>query len=338
MTAEKPKKRGLGRGLDALFGEAGGGYGEDQTDAGGFDPAEAAAVAGAVTGDAPADEALADAPRASKLVPIELIRPNPDQPRKRFDDAAIDGLVDSIKSQGVLQPLLVRRDPTQTNGYQIVAGERRWRACQRAQLHEVPVLIKDLSDSDALEIALIENIHREDLTVLEEAEGYQRLMDEFGHTQEALARGVGKSRSHIANLLRLLGLPEEVKSMLDDGLLSAGHARALIGATDATALAHEIVKKGLNVRQTEKLVQDAKAGAGMKRIKKAVAEKDPDTRALEQRLGDSLGLKVDITVKDGADGGETGKITIHFNDFDQLDEVAERLSAARAAAREDVEM
>ncbi|MEQ8604947.1 MAG: ParB/RepB/Spo0J family partition protein [Marivibrio sp.] len=331
MTAEKPKKRGLGRGLDALFGEAGGGYGEDQTDASAFDPAEAAAVTGG-------DDAFAGAPRASKLVPIELIRPNPDQPRKRFDDAAIDGLVDSIKSQGVLQPLLVRRDPNQTNGYQIVAGERRWRACQRAQLHEVPVLIKDLSDADSLEIALIENIHREDLTVLEEAEGYQRLMDEFGHTQDALAKAVGKSRSHIANLLRLLGLPEEVKSMLDDGLLSAGHARALIGASDAAGLAHEIVKKGLNVRQTEKLVQDAKAGVGMKRLKKAVAEKDPDTRALERRLGDSLGLKVDIAVKGAADGGEAGKITIHFNDFDQLDDVAGRLSAVRAAAREDVEM
>jgi ParB family chromosome partitioning protein len=330
MTAEKPKKRGLGRGLDALFGEDGG-YDAARPDAPGLDQADAAAITG--------EEALEAGPRASKMVPIELVRPNPTQPRKRFDDTAIDGLVESIKSQGVLQPLLVRRDPGQANGYQIVAGERRWRAAQRAQLHEIPVIIKDLSDVDALEIALIENIHREDLTVLEEAEGYQRLMDEFGHTQDALAKAVGKSRSHIANLLRLLGLPEEVKSMLDDGLLSAGHARALIGHSDAAAIAHEVVKKGLNVRQTEKLAQDAKPQSGMKRLKKAIAEKDPDTRALEQRLGDALGLKVDIDLKAGSDGdGESGKLVVHFSDFDQLDEVAERLSAARAAARGDTEM
>lgn len=325
---EKTKKRGLGRGLDALFGDAGGGYGEDQTDRTGFDADEAAAVVG--------DEALAAGPRASKLVPIELIRPNPNQPRKRFDDAAIDGLVESIKSQGVLQPLLVRRDPAQANGYQIVAGERRWRAAQRAQLHEAPVLIKELSDADALEIALIENIHREDLTALEEAEGYQRLMEEFGHSQEALAKSIGKSRSHIANMLRLLGLPEEVKSMLDDGLLSAGHARALLGAADPVALAHQVVKKGLNVRQTEKLVQDAKPQSGLKKLKRAIAEKDPDTRALEQRLGDSLGLKVEIDIK--GDAGEAGRITVHFSDLDQLDAVADRLSARVAQASADTEM
>ncbi|MCR9219452.1 MAG: ParB/RepB/Spo0J family partition protein [Alphaproteobacteria bacterium] len=325
---EKTKKRGLGRGLDALFGDAGGGYGEDQTDRTGFDADEAAAVVG--------DDALAAGPRASKLVPIELIRPNPNQPRKRFDDAAIDGLVDSIKSQGVLQPLLVRRDPAQANGYQIVAGERRWRAAQRAQLHEAPVLIKELSDADALEIALIENIHREDLTALEEAEGYQRLMDEFGHSQEALAKAIGKSRSHIANMLRLLGLPEEVKSMLDDGLLSAGHARALLGAADPVALAHQVVKKGLNVRQTEKLVQDAKPQSGLKKLKRAIGDKDPDTRALEQRLGDTLGLKVEIDIK--GDAGEAGRITVHFSDLDQLDEVADRLSARVAPASADTEM
>lgn len=352
MTAEKPKKRGLGRGLDALFGEsalddpqpvgpeagedtaAGGGQGA--TNAGGSGAGRSQAAADPFGGD---DGALAEGPRASKLVPIELIRPNPEQPRKRFDDAAIDGLVDSIKSQGVLQPLLVRRDPTQANGYQIVAGERRWRAAQRAQLHEVPVLIKDLSDADALEIALIENIHREDLTVLEEAEGYQRLMDEFGHTQDALAKGVGKSRSHVANLLRLLALPDEIKSMLDDNLLSAGHARALLGHADAVRLAHEVVKKGLNVRQTEKLAQESKPQSGMRRLKKAIADKDPDTRALEQRLGDSLGLKVAIDLKGaGEDGAESGKVTVHFDDFDQLDEVAARLSRGPDGSSDDTEM
>ncbi|MBP5858150.1 ParB/RepB/Spo0J family partition protein [Marivibrio halodurans] len=345
MTAEKPKKRGLGRGLDALFGESA--LEEAQpvsppaASEGGGTPAAASSLTGAggYGGATPfgAGDALDGGPRASKLVPIELIRPNPDQPRKRFDDAAIDGLVESIKSQGVLQPLLVRRDPGQANGYQIVAGERRWRAAQRAQLHEVPVLIKDLSDSDALEIALIENIHREDLTVLEEAEGYQRLMDEFGHTQEALAKGVGKSRSHVANLLRLLGLPDELKSMLDDGLISAGHARALLGHSDAVAIAHEVVKKGLNVRQTEKLAQESKPQSGMKRLKKAIAEKDPDTRALEQRLGDSLGLKVAIDLKD-AESGESGKVTVHFDDFDQLDDVAARLSRGPDGSSDDTEM
>lgn len=316
---DKPKKRGLGRGLDALFGEEGG-YNVDE---GGVAPAPGN----------PGD--LEAGPRASKTVPIELIRPNPEQPRKRFDDTAIDSLVESIKQQGVLQPLLVRQDPGQANGYQIVAGERRWRAAQRAQLHEVPVLIKDLSDSDALEIALIENIHREDLTPLEESEGYQRLMDEFGHTQDALARAVGRSRSHIANMLRLLTLPEEVKSMLDDGQLSAGHARALIGVTDAEAIAHEVVKKGLNVRQTEKLVQSAKPQSGMQRLKKAITEKDPDTRALEQRLSDSLGVKVEIDIKSG---GEKGRLVVHFSDYDQLDDVAERLGTSPAASKAETEM
>jgi ParB family chromosome partitioning protein len=339
MAAEKAKKRGLGRGLDALFGENSG-YEESRQGGGGpLGDGEAAAITGADVPDrTPSDDAgRGDGLRASKMVAIELVRPNPEQPRKRFDDAAIDGLVQSIKSQGVLQPLLVRRDPANPQGFQIVAGERRWRASQRAQLHEVPVIIKDLSDTDALEIALIENIHREDLTVLEEAEGYQRLMDEFGHTQEALARAVGKSRSHIANLLRMLSLPEEVKSMLDDGLLSAGHARALIGHSEAAVIAHTVVKKGLNVRQTEKLAQDTKPQTGMRRLKKAITEKDPDTRALEQRLGDSLGLKVDIDLK-GAEGSETGRLTVHFSNYDQLDDVAELLSAARAAAHSDTEM
>ena len=195
-------------------------------------------------------------PSGQQTIAIEFLKANPDQPRKRFDEAAIDGLVKSIEKQGILQPILVRKHPNLEDHYEIVAGERRWRAAQRAQLHEVPVTIKELSNKETLEIALIENIHREDLTSLEEAEGYQRLMDEFSYTQEELSKSVGKSRSHIANMLRLLGLSDEIKSMIDDGLLSAGHGRALVSADTADELAHEIIAKDLNVRQTEKLVQE----------------------------------------------------------------------------------
>ncbi|MEQ8830727.1 MAG: ParB/RepB/Spo0J family partition protein [Alphaproteobacteria bacterium] len=323
-AAEDTRKRGLGRGLSALFGEdgdMGGGYSEP-------------------------------AVRTSKTVPIEFLRPNPSQPRKRFDEAAIDGLVDSIRQQGVLQPLLVRPHPDDANAYEIVAGERRWRAAQRAQLHEVPVVIKELSDSDTLEIALIENIHREDLTPLEEAEGYQRLIEEFGHTQEVLAKAVGKSRSHVANMLRLLGLPEELKSLLDDGLITSGHARALLGASNAEALAQDIVKKGLNVRQTEKLVQDSKPNAartetGMRKLKgriegstgtgggaaAAPAEKDPNTAAMERSLSDLMGMTVSI---DLMGGGESGRLSIGFDNFDQLDDVIERLNRGGVPAKADI--
>lgn len=293
MAAEETKRRtNLGRGLSALLGE-----------------------------DEP-DFTAVDQVRSSKTIPIEFLKANPDQPRKRFDEAAIDGLVKSIEEQGILQPLLVRRHPTQENYYEIVAGERRWRAAQRAQLHEVPVIVKDLSDNDTLEIALIENIHREDLTPLEEAEGYQRLMDEFSHTQEALSKAVGKSRSHIANTLRLLGLSDEIKSMIDDGLLSAGHGRALIGSDRAEDLAHEVIAKGLNVRQTEKLVQESKGnGKAMAKIKKVI-QRDPNVLALETSLSDNLGLRVEIAAK-----GEKGKLTVHYDNLEQLDGVIARLNA-----------
>lgn len=326
-AAEDTRKRGLGRGLSALFGE------EDD-----------------MGGNAAYSE---PATRTSKTVPIEFLRPNPTQPRKRFDEAAIDGLVDSIRQQGVLQPLLVRPHPDDANAYEIVAGERRWRAAQRAQLHEVPVVIKELSDSDTLEIALIENIHREDLTPLEESEGYQRLIEEFGHTQDALAKAVGKSRSHVANMLRLLSLPEELKSLLDDGLISTGHARALLGASNADALAQEVVKKGLNVRQTEKLVQDSKPNAsrtesGMRKLKgriegsdnsgaasasAAPAEKDANTVAMERSLTDLLGMTVTIDLKGG---GEAGRLSVAFENFDQLDDVIERLNRGGHTAKAEV--
>lgn len=299
MAAEETKRRhGLGRGLSALLGD-----------------------------DLPADSDVGEeALRLSKMVPVEFLKANPDQPRKRFDDSAIEGLVNSVKEKGILQPILVRRHPTQTNAYEIVAGERRWRAAQRAQLHEVPVLIKDLSDSDTLELALIENIHREDLTPLEEAEGYQRLIDEFQHTQDALAKVLGKSRSHIANTMRLLQLPDEIKSMIDDGLLTAGHGRALIGISNAEDLAHEVIKKGLNVRQTEKLAKQGRPEKALKKIRKAV-DRDPNVEALEHSLAENLGMKVHIE-----DKGSKGKLTIEYSSLDQLDEVIERLSGMRAAA------
>ena len=292
-AADDARRKGLGRGLSALLGDE-----EQET-----------------TGQ--------DIGRPTKAVPIEFIVANPTQPRKRFDEAAIDGLVESVREKGVLQPILVRPHPTETNVYQIVAGERRWRAAQRAKIHEVPVLIKDLSDRDTLEIALVENIHREDLTPIEEAEGYQRLMDEFSHTQEALANAVGKSRSHIANMLRLLGLPEEIKSMVDDGLISAGHARALIGAANAEELAHQVVQQELSVRQTEKLAQAAKQNpvdAAMGKIAKAVDQRDPDTVALESSLSSTLGLRVQLKGK-----GESGSVTIHYSTLEQLDSLLEKL-------------
>lgn len=297
-AAEETRRKGLGRGLSALLGDD-----------------EAPAVE---------TESAEPATRPTKTVPIEFITANPKQPRKRFDDAAIDGLVESVREKGILQPILVRPHPTETNVYEIVAGERRWRAAQRAKLHEIPVLVRDLSDRDTLEIALVENIHREDLTPLEEAEGYQRLIDEFSHTQDALANAIGKSRSHIANMLRLLSLPEEVKSMVDDGLLTAGHARALLGTPNAEDLAHIVVKKELSVRQTEKLAQNAKQGPMnnvVDKIGKAVDRRDADTIALEKSLTDHLGLKVELK---GA--GETGAVVIHYKSLDQLDGLLERLN------------
>lgn len=297
-AAEETRRKGLGRGLSALLGDD-----------------EAPTVE---------TETAEPATRPTKTVPIEFITANPKQPRKRFDDAAIDGLVESVREKGILQPILVRPHPTETNVYEIVAGERRWRAAQRAKLHEIPVLVRDLSDRDTLEIALVENIHREDLTPLEEAEGYQRLIDEFSHTQDALANAIGKSRSHIANMLRLLSLPEEVKSMVDDGLLTAGHARALLGTPNAEDLAHIVVKKELSVRQTEKLAQNAKQGPMnnvVDKIGKAVDRRDADTIALEKSLTDHLGLKVELK---GA--GETGAVVIHYKSLDQLDGLLERLN------------
>ena len=301
--AEDTRKRGLGRGLSALFGD------EEGADA--FSPELDGAQA-----------------RSAKTVPIEYLRPNPGQPRKRFDEGAIDGLVESIRQQGILQPLLVRAHPDDANAYEIVAGERRWRAAQRAQLHEVPVIVKDLTDTETLEIALIENIHREDLTPLEEAEGYQRLIEEFGHTQDALAKSVGKSRSHVANMLRLSALPDDVRAHVIEGRLSMGHARALLSADDPKKLAEEIIAKGLSVRDTEKAVNSkpkpssSKKGSAPADGKPAAPRKvDADTKSLENDLEAALGLAVAIEHQ----GKKGGTVTITYDTLDQLDDVCRRL-------------
>lgn len=263
-------------------------------------------------------EAFVEAEKARdpRSVPIERIRPGGFQPRRRFDDSEMDALVASVRDKGVLQPILVRQI-SGSDDYELVAGERRWRAAQVAQLHEIPVVIKELSDQDALEIALIENLQRESLTPVEEAEAFQRLIDEFSHTQDALSKVLGRSRSHVANTLRLLGLPEQVKEMIDAGTLTAGHARALIGVSNAVEVAKLIIAKDLNVRQVEALVKRAKAGP---RPHQAPA-KDPDTRALENELSSMLGLKVHIRFK--ASGGT---LSISYKTLEQLDDVLHRLN------------
>ena len=292
MPAEQGKRRNLGRGLSALFG------------------------------DESADYASLDQLRLSKMVPIELLSPGKFQPRQLFDDKAMASLVVSIREKGVLEPILVRRHSDQVNAFEIVAGERRWRAAQIAKLHEVPVVIKDLPDRDALEIALVENIHREDLTVLEEAEAYQRLIEEFDHTQEALAKAVGRSRSHVANMLRLLVLPRNIKKKLQSGDLTAGHARALIGSDNPIKLANTIVSKSLNVRQAEALVRRQKNKKDpARKAAQSKERKDPNTRALERDLINLLGLKVSIEER-----GEGGVLTIQFTSLDQLDDVLQRLT------------
>jgi len=266
----------------------------------------------------------------TKTVAITHLHPGKYQPRHAFAEEELQNLADSIRAKGVLQPLLVRPHPQQVGAFEIIAGERRWRAAQLAQVHDVPVIVRDFDDRETLEVALIENLQRQDLSPLEEADGYQRLMDEFSHTQEALAGALGKSRSHVANMLRLLTLPEAVKALLDDGRLSAGHARALVGHADAEALARTVVKKGLNVRQTEALAKggaaDKAGGAGKAAAKKV---KDADTLALENDLANLLGLKVDVN-----DQGGHGTVVIHYETLEQLDGVLARLTQGQVSDEE----
>ena len=240
-------------------------------------------------------------------------------------------MAQSVRENGILQPLLVRRHPDLDDAYEIIAGERRWRAAQMAKVHEVPVVVRELSDQEALEIGLVENLQRQDLTPLEEADGYQRLIDEFSNTQEILSKTVGKSRSHVANMMRLLGLPEAVKKMLDKNELTAGHARALLNAPDPLGSARQVVKQGLNVRQTERLVKKKQRQID---APPAASEKDVDTLALERNLANLLGLKVAIKFKETG-----GSVTIKYDSLEQLDDILRRLGhgggAAKGAAMEE---
>jgi ParB family chromosome partitioning protein len=281
------KRRNLGRGLTALFRE---------------EPAQAS------------DNG--EGRRPTRHVPTSHVHPGKFQPRRVFDTEALQGLADSIREKGVLQPLLVRPHRTIADAYELIAGERRWRAAQLVPLHEVPVIVKDLDDRDTLEVALIENLQREDLGALEEAEAYQRLMNEFRHSQEELGRVVGKSRSHVANTLRLLGAEGKVRAHLESGSLSAGHARALLGAPDADALADRIVSQGLSVRQTEALVAKGKSPPAQT----AAPIADPNTKALERDLSDTLGLQVEIRAR-----RRGGEILFRYKDLDQLDGLLARL-------------
>ena len=282
------KRRGLGRGLSALL----------EADAG---------IEGAGQGAA-----------AALQQPIERLRPSALQPRRRFDETELAELAQSIRERGILQPILVR--PTaDANVFEIVAGERRWRAAQLARLHEVPVLVRELDDAAVLEAALIENLQRQDLTALEEAQAYRRLLEQFAYTPEQVADFVGKSRSHVANTLRLLGLPEPIKALLQAGGLSAGHARALLTASEPLALAEQVVARGLNVRETERLAQATPKAAAERQTP---APQDADTAALERRISASLGLKVALRHK-GASGGQ---LRIRYRTLEQLEEITRRLT------------
>ncbi len=271
-----------------------------------------------------ADGPASAGPFVPQSLPIEVVVPNPDQPRKSFADADLDELAASIAEKGIIQPLVVR--PLGNGQYQIVAGERRWRAAQKAQLHEVPVVVREFDDLEVIEIAIIENVQRADLNPVEEAAGYRQLMDRFGHTQEKLAEALGKSRSYIANLLRLLHLPSLVREMVADGRLTAGHARALITATDPEPLAKRIVAEGLSVRAVEALVRKQTSGSDerpkQERKSAAQPEKDADTRALEGDLSAALGMRVTLNHAEGNDGGT---LSIRYKTLDQLDELCRAL-------------
>ena len=273
----------------------------------------------ALLGDDYAEDESVERAKGLRTVPIEFIVPNSLNPRKNFDSEDIEELANSIREKGLLQPIVVRRAPGSDKNFEIIAGERRWRAAQHAQLHEVPVIRRDVSDAEALEIAIIENVQRTDLNAMEEAYGYRRLIDEFGYTQDQLSRAIGKSRPHLTNTLRLLKLPEKIKDFVTDGLLSAGHARALLASPEAETHALQVVQNGLSVRQTESLVKEDHKDKAVKPAKK---QKDTDTLALENDLTTALGLKVDIRHK-GAKGGE---LRISYKTLEQLDEICRRLT------------
>lgn len=259
-----------------------------------------------------------------RVVAIDLLRGGKFNPRKDFKEAELLELAASIQQHGIVQPIIVRPDPA--GGYEIVAGERRWRASQRAGLHQVPVIVRDLEDRDVIEMAIIENVQREDLNAIEEASGYNELIQRFNYTQEQLAEQIGKSRSHLANTMRLLKLPDPVQAMVSDGRLTAGHARALVGRADAEVLALRIIEQDMNVRDVEALMQQIDKG-GATTPPSRLREKDADTRAFEQAMGETLGLKVEI--KRGS--GESGTLMIKYGNFDQLEYLRERLLGSGTA-------
>ena len=269
-------------------------------------------------GDAPVTQPRIPAEGEQRMVPIEQIRAGKLNPRKTFKEDELAELADSIREKGLVQPILVRPEPGSSNGYEIVAGERRWRASQRAGLHTVPVIVRDLADQEVLELAIIENVQRADLNPIEEAAGYQELIERYAYTQERLAEVIGKSRSHLANTLRLLKLPTSVQSMVENGKLTAGHARALVGREDAEAMAERIIESQLNVRDVEALVQ---AGTEAVQTTRRVRDKDADTKAFEKELADMLGLKVEIR----RGSGESGVLQIKYGNFDQLEYIRLRL-------------
>ncbi|MEA2856659.1 MAG: ParB family transcriptional regulator, chromosome partitioning protein [Methylobacteriaceae bacterium] len=275
----------------------------------------------ALIGDAGNETAAIDRLRGQRLVPIEFLRPNPRNPRKDFNETELDDLTASIKERGILQPILVRTITGVADAYEIIAGERRWRAAQRASVHDVPIILIEADEKAALEIAVIENVQRADLNALEEAMGYEQLGNEYGYSQTDLARIIGKSRSHIANTLRLLKLPKLSRQMLAEGHLSAGHARALLSVADPDAIARRIVDQGLTVRDVERIAQkEAENAAAPAKTNGVRREKDADTRALEKDLSDALGLAVSI---DGR--GERGEVRIRYKDLEQLDALCARL-------------
>ncbi|MFZ1151685.1 MAG: ParB/RepB/Spo0J family partition protein [Xanthobacteraceae bacterium] len=289
--AEDPARSRLGRGLAALIGDM-------------------------------AAETSVDRPRGQRRLPTAALRPNPRNPRRAFPNAELDELVASLRERGIIQPIVARPVQGAADVYEIIAGERRWRAAQRAGLHEVPVVIIEANDAEALQLAIIENVQRADLNPLEEAEGYRALIEEFGNSQDEIAKIVGKSRSHVANTLRLLKLPETIKSYIHAGKLFAGHARMLIGQPDAERLAEEIIAHGLNVRQVESLAREAAERGGKSRGARAVrrAGKNANLFALEKRISDALGLAVSIN-----EAKRGGVLTIRYRSLDQLDDVLRRL-------------
>jgi ParB family chromosome partitioning protein len=287
--AEDATRSRLGRGLAALIGDVG-------------------------------TESSAERPRGQRRVATTSLRPNARNPRRNFSEDELDELTASLRERGMIQPIVARPVRGAPDAFEIIAGERRWRAAQRAGLHEVPVVILEATDEESLQLAIIENVQRSDLNPLEEAEGYRALMEDYSHTQDDIAKMVGKSRSHVANTLRLLKLPPSIRAYIFKGKLDAGHARMLVGQPNAEKLADEIVARGLNVRQVEEIARQESGRNGKPQSRKRSAEKNADTLALEKRLSDALGLVVNIDAR-----GESGVVSIRYRNLDQLDDLAQRL-------------